>query len=824
MLRIIVSFLVAVLCASALPAAERPPVAAAAEGLARPTGVSPGGLDAFHPGDACPTFSWATVAGARGYELVVYPVAKESGKPSLEALLPAGASSWTPAADRCLTPGERYGWSVRAATETDRVRGEWSEALLFEVASAPTATELQRALEVVRRYLETARVGEQGLGTAVADILLTREVAAPDLPEPRQQAPAGGRPATALRGEVPDVAGETYGVRGVAHSPDGAGVRADNLSGAGPDLVLDGSPPAEVTESGLSRDSASNLTFNFSNPGAGTMTLQMDGNAVVTAGSGSNLWVDETGDLMTGTLTLDPAAGFALETAGGDAINLGGNLFKGGTLFLHDNGAHSTAVGAGALAANTVSGNTAVGYVALAGNTTGLANTAVGAYALNANTTGTNNAALGGDALSANIGGSQNTALGRSALPANTLGSSNVAVGYAALYSSTGAFDNTAVGTAALSNVITGSSNTAVGRSALLANTANLNTAVGAFALDSNSTGSNNTAVGVFSLGANTMASNNTAVGAGALDANTTGTSNTALGKDALGSNTTGINNTAVGRNALFAETTGGGNTAVGAYALDENTAAVNNTAVGISALGSNASGPNNTAVGASALLASTAGYNTALGATALDSNATGVSNTAVGYHALADNVTGGNNIALGASAGANATGSNNIYLGNAGLAAESGTLRIGTAGTQTSTFIAGIHGETSPGGLGVFINASGELGTTTSSRRFKRDIRDVGPDEGRILALRPVSFRYQEEAPGQESPIEYGLVAEEVAEVFPELVAFDAEDQPFTVRYHLLVPLLLHELQRQHQINEEQSRRLAAQQAALQALARRRH
>jgi Chaperone of endosialidase len=241
---------------------------------------------------------------------------------------------------------------------------------------------------------------------------------------------------------------------------------------------------------------------------------------------------------------------------------------------------------------------------------------------------------------------------------------------------------------------------------------------------------------------------NNTAEGGGALKNLTTGTSNTAIGFDALFSNTTGTENTANGVNALFSNTTGEGNTATGAGALVFNTTGSGNTANGDIALFFNTTGSGNTANGTFALQSNTTGFNsTANGQGALSSNTTGGFNTANGVNALFSNTSGNSNIALGASAGANlTTGNNNIDIGNVGSAGESSHIRIGTVGTQTATFIAGIHGVTVASAVGVVIGVNGHLGTVTSSARFKEAIKPMDKASEAILALKPVTFRYKHE------------------------------------------------------------------------------
>jgi hypothetical protein len=302
--------------------------------------------------------------------------------------------------------------------------------------------------------------------------------------------------------------------------------------------------------------------------------------------------------------------------------------------------------------------------------------TAVGLGALFANTTGSQNTAAGYQALYFNTTGSYNTAAGSWALMSNTTGSYNTAAGYRALYANTTGSSNTAAGFWALHNNTTGTENTAAGRDAL----------------SFNSTGTQNMAAGTNALRSNTTGSNNTAAGMNALYANTMGSVNTAAGSYALFSNTTGSYNTAAGVSALYANTTGYYNTAAGTYALSANTTGYNNTASGYQALYANTTGHNNTAAGMNALYLNTTGFsNMAAGMSALAANTTGSNNTAAGPGALYANTTGNSNVALGYQAGnAQTTGSDNVYVANAGVAGESGTIRIGTAGTHTDTYLAG--------------------------------------------------------------------------------------------------------------------------------------
>jgi hypothetical protein len=292
----------------------------------------------------------------------------------------------------------------------------------------------------------------------------------------------------------------------------------------------------------------------------------------------------------------------------------------------------------------------------------------------------------------------------------------------------------------------------------------------------------------------------------------------TAEGDFALNSLTSGGNNTAAGFEALGDNTTGNDNTATGAQALNFNTVGSSNTAIGVFALLSNVSGNDNTAIGPSALASNAAGSdNTASGFHTLFSNSMGAQNTATGSGALQRNTTGSNNIALGNSAGASlTTGSNNIDIGNAGAAAESRTIRIGTTPMQRATFIAGINGVTVAGGVGVIIDSSGHLGTVVSSERFKDSIRPMDEASEAILSLKPVTFHYKKDLDPDGIP-QFGLVAEQVEKVNPDLVARDEQGRPYTVRYEAVNAMLLNEFLKEHKKVEEQSSLIAKQEGRVQ-------
>jgi hypothetical protein len=271
----------------------------------------------------------------------------------------------------------------------------------------------------------------------------------------------------------------------------------------------------------------------------------------------------------------------------------------------------------------------------------------------------------------------------------------------------------------------------------------------------------------------------------------------------------TGVRNTFLGFQAGNFAMTGEDNTGLGLVALSQNNAGGSNIAVGSFSLADNSPGTANTAVGTVALrFNTTGGSNTAIGTSALVSNTAETQNTAIGYGAL-DGATGTNNIALGYGAGDFiSTGGNNICIGNLGLSGDAGTIRIGS-GVQSAAFVAGINGQATAGGVLVLVNSDGKLGTTVSSRRFKRDIREIGGESDGLMRLRPVAFTYE---PGLDPTglVQYGLIAEEVAGVYPDLVVYDRNGRPEAVRDHLLNALLVNERQNQHRMIEELEARLA--------------
>ena len=415
------------------------------------------------------------------------------------------------------------------------------------------------------------------------------------------------------------------------------------------------------------------------------------------------------------------------------------------------------------------------------------------------------NTAEGQSALFSNTTGTYNTAIGLFSLKTNTEGSFNTATGAATLLLNN-AGNNTAFGAAALLLNADGSNNTGIGAFALLNNTVAGNTAVGSGALVNNTTGGApgniqgydvgpNVAVGWQALENNTVAGANTALGYQALHGFTTGPVGleqlglcTAVGFQALGNATSGAGNNAFGYQALLKNTDGSGNVAIGPQALFNNTSGNSNIAIGVSALFNNTIGDWNVANGGSALISNVTGEsNTAIGQQAMQSNISGSNNTAVGSQALVYNSNGSHNIAVGDGAGVNVMTADRVIC-------------IGAVGEDTSNtcYIGQIFNATCIGGSAVFIDANNKLGTITSSRRFKDEIKPMEQASETLFALKPVTFHYKKEI-DPTGRLQFGLVAEEVEKVNPDLVVRDKEGKPYSVRYDQVNAMLLNEFLKEH-------------------------
>ncbi len=331
---------------------------------------------------------------------------------------------------------------------------------------------------------------------------------------------------------------------------------------------------------------------------------------------------------------------------------------------------------------------------------------------------------------------------------------------------------------------------------------AGFNTADGDHALFNITTGVANTAVGWYSLFSNTDGSFNTAVGAGTLVLN--------VGDQAAG---VGVENTAVGVAALLFNTTGGRNTAVGSTALENNDTGSGNTANGYQALLRNIDGNSNVAVGRIALTNHTTGsFNTAIGNQALELDTSGTRNTAVGSVALGANITGNDNTAVGRHAGDVITGGGNVCIGE-GVTGE--------AGVDNRTYIRNVNTDAvnGAGTDSVTVNlTTGRVGHLASSRRYKEDIKPMDKASEALYRLKPVSYRYKKEIDHSQS-LDYGLVAEDVAQVDPNLAIRDGNGQIESVRYMAVNAMLLNEFLKEHKKVEELEATVAQQQKGMEAL-----
>ena len=331
-------------------------------------------------------------------------------------------------------------------------------------------------------------------------------------------------------------------------------------------------------------------------------------------------------------------------------------------------------------------------------------------------------------------------------------------------------------------------------------------TAEGCNALQNLAGGAGNTAFGWYSLFSDANGNYNTGVGAGALIFNTAD-SNTAVGAAALLLNSTGTQNVAVGTNALANNNGGLDNNAIGYFTLFNNTSGNSNNAMGSGALSSNQNGTQNSALGDGVLISNTSGNgNTAVGSDALFSNASGDDNTAIGISAL-NNSTGSSNTALGAFSASGVTTANGVVC----IAA------LG-ANVDNSCFIGHIRDVATQNGdaLPVVIDSASQLGTMSSSRRFKKEIKPMGRASEAILSLKPVSFHYKSDRTGT---AQFGLIAEEVAEVNPDLVVRDKNGEIYSVRYDAVNAMLLNEFLKQNRKVEAQRSKMEKQEAIIAQL-----
>jgi trimeric autotransporter adhesin len=409
------------------------------------------------------------------------------------------------------------------------------------------------------------------------------------------------------------------------------------------------------------------------------------------------------------------------------------------------------------------------------------------------------------------------SARGVSPAPDGGYGNQNTAEGTDALNALTTGVWNTAVGFHALFNNTTGNQNTALGKDALAANVSgNKSVAFGAQALTNNSTGTQNTATGFNTLFTNTSGNNNTGNGYRCLNFNN-GNDNTAMGFNANFNNRGGSDTTAVGSGALLHNFNASDNTGVGFEALRENISTSFNVAVGDSALvnfnGTTAVDGANTALGSIALFSELSGQeNVAVGRRALESLISASNNTAVGWRAGDFVIDGNNDVAIGSSAGTTFVhASNNIAIGAPGAGPF--------ADVNNTCFIGSIHGEPvsdATSQQAVFVDKFNVVGIQVSSRRYKHDIQPMDKGSEAILALKPVTFKYNSDKKG--AP-QYGLIAEDVAQVNPDLVTRDENGDVQTVRYEQVNAMLLNEFLKEHKKVQDLEVTVAQQQKGMEVL-----
>jgi hypothetical protein len=353
------------------------------------------------------------------------------------------------------------------------------------------------------------------------------------------------------------------------------------------------------------------------------------------------------------------------------------------------------------------------------------------------------------------------------------------------------------------------------------------NTAVGDNALDSLTTGLNNTAVGKDALTSNTIGAYNVAIGRSTLSANVSGNFNMAIGTEAL-RDTTANYNLAIGFRVGFVNTTGNHLTGIGAGALLDNTTGSFNTAIGSDALANNISTDFNVAVGDGALTAfngtaTTDGANTALGSIALVALTSGEENVAVGRRALEFATSGNNNTALGWRAGDGVlTGDGSTCLGSNTCTNNSSADNVVCIGQNSAgenfsnrAYIPNVGAFTQNFSAGVvdFVTvrlSDGKLGHTASSRRYKDDIKSMGDASELIYKLKPVTFRFKKTPEYQGDTLDYGLIAEDVAEIDPKLAIRDGKGQIESLRYLAIYNMMLNEFLKEHKKVEEQQASIA--------------
>ena len=600
---------------------------------------------------------------------------------------------------------------------------------------------------------------------------------------------------------------------------------------------------------GINKGAASDGPTNFS----GSTTDQIVGVTQSGSGVGVNASAPSKGVVGTATSTSGTVIGVEGGSAGSGGYGVYGNVSSSTGATVGVKGNSTSTAGTGVRGTNTAASGATTGvsgYVASAAGTAGAFNNAAGGKILSGQNNGVETFSVdglgnvnsvagtyqiaGGSVVSIGTPTDYNLFLGARAGSHNVAGSGqlNTFSGYAAgLFNTTGSSNTFSGFQAGLFNT-TGNDNAFYGYEAGINNTTGLyNTFSGYAAGGNNTTASYNTFSG-FSAGLANNGTYNAFFGYAAGLDNTSGGSDAFYGAFAGFNNTTACCNVFTGYKSGYSNTTGGFNVFSGWKAGYSNTGGQYNVFDGYQAGYSNALGQNNVFVGYQA------GYNNTgddmghgqsnafFGYQAGYSNNSGTGNAFAGYQAGFSNTGGGGNAFFGGDAGDmntygsgntfigsgagqnNTVGNNNIYIADGGpfSGSESNTIRIASDRSVTAAYIGGIYGSTSSSGIPVYVNSNGQLGTQTSSLRFKEQIADMGDSTGALMKLRPVTFLYKPEYSKGDRTLQYGLIAEEVAQVYPELVAYDKDGQPYTVRYQYLTPMLLNEAQKQYRRAEAQA------------------
>lgn len=598
---------------------------------------------------------------------------------------------------------------------------------------------------------------------------------------------------------------------------------------AGASFNIDGSGTVGGTLSGLTVNSTNGYQiggvtqFNY-NPALGNLFIGPAGNTSITGGS-NQLIGDSAGLSLTSgnsDVFIGSSAGQFTTTGNGD-VYIGLVSGQSGTT-----AAYNTFVGAQTAPFNTTGGyNTFSGFNAGFSNTTGANNTYLGSQSAASATTANHNTFVGFNSGFYNSTGSGNLFLGDSTGTFNTTGSNNVYLAHAGV----GTENNTTrIGSAQTNAYIAGiyGSSVSSGQPVYVDSSGHLGTGGGSSVSSFNGrSGAVVPAAGDYSF---------SQLSGALAPAQLVGTYDQQLAFSNAGNvyGGTGINVSGTVTGGLVNST--GGYQVNGATILRQD--AINNTFLGVGSGNANitggdsqfigrstgasiTSGNADVFVGGSAGAATTTGNGDVyVGWASGASSPTGFFNTFVGAQTGFYNTTGSNDLYLGFNAGiSNTSGSNNIYLGSGGVDGESYTLRIG--GGQQAAYISGVYGVTSASGVPVYINSNGQLGTMTSSRIYKQDIRDMGDITSALMKLRPVTFYYKAEYDKGHSR-QYGLIAEEVAKVYPDLVAYNPDGTPYTVRYQYLSSMLLNEFQKQYQKAQAQAGLIETQRQRIDELEQR--